>query len=90
MSFSRRIIHSVMSSKQEAAFSLSHSSKKKVLNLSIPVPDKPAQIRIVKEYEAYEKCRVKLEDEADNLLSSAQAVISDLLWSIWKVWRLRH
>ena len=58
-----------------AAFSLSHSSKKKVLNLSIPVPDKPAQIRIVKEYEAYEKCRVKLEDEADNLLSSAQAVI---------------
>ena len=58
-----------------AAFSLSHSSKKKVLNLSIPVPDKPDQIRIVKEYEAYEKWRIQLEDEANSLFSSAQAII---------------
>ncbi len=72
-----------MSSKQEWRHSLSHSSKKKVLNLSIPVPDKPAQIRIVKEYEAYEKCRVKLEDEADNLLSSAQAVIKAICYGAY-------
>lgn len=59
-----------------AAFSLSHSSKKKVLNLSIPIPDKPDQLRIVKEYATYEKYRTQLVEEAEGLLASAQALIN--------------
>lgn len=59
-----------------AAFSLSHSSKKKVLKLSIPIPDKDEQRRIVDEYAAYEALRIKLDDEAISLQNSAQALIN--------------
>lgn len=59
-----------------AAFSLSHSSKKKVLNLSIPIPGKPDQERIVKEYATYEKHRIQLEEEADAVLATAQALLN--------------
>lgn len=59
-----------------AAFSLSHSSKKKVLNLSIPIPEKHEQERIVKEYAAYENHRIQLQEEAESVLSTAQVLVN--------------
>ncbi len=48
-----------------AAFSLSHSSKKKVLKLSIPIPDVPTQEKIIREYASYEKLRSELDDSIE-------------------------
>ena len=58
-----------------AAFSLSHSSKKKVLKMKIPVPDKTEQLRIVAEYKAYEGLRISLDDESENIKSTASVLI---------------
>lgn len=57
-----------------AAFSLSHSSKKKVLKLTIPVPEKAEQLRIVEEYKAYEGLRLSLDDESETIKSAASVL----------------
>lgn len=54
-----------------AAFSLSHSSKKKVLQLSVPIPDVEIQHKIVEEYRTFEALRMKLDDEATNIAEQA-------------------
>jgi len=59
-----------------AAFSLSHSSKKKVLKLTVPVPSKDVQRQIVQEYRLFEKKRIALDDEADKIQKEADALIS--------------
>ena len=50
-----------------AAFSLAHSSKKKVLKLSIPIPDLDTQKCIVSEYASYEKLRTALDEQSEVL-----------------------
>ena len=45
-----------------AAFSLSHTSKRKVQKLSIPVPSVEKQKEVVEQYEAYDKCIAKFDD----------------------------
>lgn len=57
-----------------AAFSLSHSSKKKVLQLSVPVPDVDMQRKIVEEYRAFEALRMQLDDEAANIAQEASVL----------------
>ena len=57
-----------------AAFSLSHSSKKKVLQLSVPIPDVAIQREIVEEYRAFESLRMQLDDEAANLVEQAEVL----------------
>lgn len=58
-----------------AAFSLSHSSKKKVLKLEIPIPDVKTQIKIIEEYSQYEKTRIDLEDEIVYLRNCAKVLV---------------
>lgn len=58
-----------------AAFSLSHSSKKKVLKLTIPVPDKTEQLRIVEEYKSYEGLRLSLDDESEVMKDAASVLV---------------
>lgn len=55
-----------------AAFSLSHSSKKKVLKLSIPVPDIPKQLEIIKEFADYEKRLSSLDGKTEELKSLSE------------------
>lgn len=57
-----------------AAFSLSHSSKKKVLQLSIPVPDTETQRKIVKEFAAFERLRIALDDQAEIVRSCSASL----------------
>lgn len=58
-----------------AAFSLSHSSKKKVLKLAIPIPEPDIQRIIVKEYASFEKSRKRADDESEFLQNTAQRVL---------------
>lgn len=51
-----------------AAMSLSHSSKKKVLKLAIPIPDKNTQLEIINKFKKYEQCKLQLENKTDLLL----------------------
>ncbi len=62
-----------------AAFSLSHSSKKKVLQLAIPIPDKKTQRKIVEEYCAFESLRMQLDDEASNIAQQAEILCEKFL-----------
>ncbi len=57
-----------------AAFSLSHSSKKKVLQLSVPIPDVETQRKIVEEYRAFEILRMQLDDEATSIAQQSAAL----------------
>lgn len=59
-----------------AAFSLSHSSKKKVLKLTVPIPSKEVQRQIVDEYELFERKRIALDDEAERIGGETKALIS--------------
>lgn len=59
-----------------ASFSLSHSSKKKVLKLTVPIPSREIQRQIVNEYELFEKKRIALDDEAERIVSESKALLS--------------
>lgn len=58
-----------------AAFSLSHSSKKKVLKLKVPVPSTDVQRQIIQEYKIFEAKRVSLDDEAETMKMSATLLV---------------
>lgn len=57
-----------------AAMSLSHSSKKKVLQLSVPIPDVDLQRKIVEQYREFEAIRMQLDDEAEIIMQSSDLV----------------
>ncbi len=57
-----------------AAMSLSHSSKKKVLQLSVPIPDVEMQRSIVSEFQSFETQRANLDDEAEKLAAQANVM----------------
>lgn len=59
-----------------AAFSLSHSSKKKVLKLTVPIPSKDIQRRIVQEYGLFERKRIALDDEAEKISGETKALVA--------------
>lgn len=45
-----------------AAFSLSHTSKRKVQKLSIPVPSVEKQKEVIEQYKSYDNCVARLDD----------------------------
>ena len=57
-----------------AAFSLSHSSKKKVLKLAVPIPDVATQRKIIQEFVAYEELRSRLDDQTEIVKSCADSL----------------
>lgn len=59
-----------------AAFSLSHSSKKKVLKLKVPVPSTDVQQQIIHEYKIFEDKRVALDDEAEAMKKAATSLVA--------------
>lgn len=59
-----------------AAFSLLHSSKKKVLKLTVPILSKDIKCQIVEEYELFERKRIALDDEAEKISGETKALIS--------------